>query len=486
MIIVDEAHHARATVYERVINSFTPKLLVGLTATPFHSTGKSVIDFFGGDNGHIGRYNLIWALGQKHAYLAEPKYLVYWNNTVVDAGLEGNDANAFLDQDYEKDAITRIEDTITNKQIENPKCIVFCRNIKHINQLIEFFPTDSAISIHSKMSSSQRKENIKYFRQNPKCRYILVRDLFNEGIDIPETNMLVFMRYTGSYTVWLQQLGRGLRKTKPQGQEEFVYILDFVSSFERLNEIETLAKDVNDVRNKQNNNNQVDNLTVDIATINDDGKNKTPVTFTDPINTNLVDTLENLKRRLGEEIRSTFDEGEGIPSMEDTLIIINELTSNQELVNQIKTEYTRYGLIKDNFDSSEYSKEEQLMKAQVLNGVVASYERNQQVISPSIFKEISEESRHEDLLNYNESEAEYLVAKKSLYGKKFRSHEELKNYAEVQHKKSELIEKYIDVIKTRQDLLNLHPSDENEIKQVFKCTLILFNRLESHRKQMGV
>jgi type I site-specific restriction endonuclease len=71
-----------------------------------------------------------------------------------------------------------------------------------------------------------------------------VRDLFNEGIDIPETNLLVFMRYTGSHTVWLQQLGRGLRKTP---NKDYVHVLDFVGSLERLNEVHQLTKRVNGI-----------------------------------------------------------------------------------------------------------------------------------------------------------------------------------------------------------------------------------------------
>ncbi|WP_283955997.1 DEAD/DEAH box helicase, partial [Escherichia coli] len=86
----------------------------------------------------------------------------------------------------------------------------------------------------------ERRENIRLFREGD-YKYILVCDLFNEGIDIPETNLLIFMRYTGSRTIWLQQLGRGLRKTP---NKEFVHVLDFVGSLERLNEIKSLAKEI--------------------------------------------------------------------------------------------------------------------------------------------------------------------------------------------------------------------------------------------------
>jgi hypothetical protein len=90
------------------------------------------------------------------------------------------------------------------------------------------------------MSDQERRENIRNFREG-NVKFILVCDLFNEGIDIPETNLLIFMRYTGSKTIWLQQLGRGLRKTK---NKDYVHVLDFVGSLERLNEVKDLAKAV--------------------------------------------------------------------------------------------------------------------------------------------------------------------------------------------------------------------------------------------------
>ena len=77
--------------------------------------------------------------------------------------------------------------------------------------LISFFPVGSSTMVHSQMKADERRQNIRDFREGA-YRYILVCDLFNEGIDIPETNLLIFMRYTGSSTVWLQQLGRGLKE----------------------------------------------------------------------------------------------------------------------------------------------------------------------------------------------------------------------------------------------------------------------------------
>ena len=190
--------------------------------------------------------NLAWAL--RHNKLAFPKYLVLLDDLdqsridQLSAGMSISDLDKQLFLHKKDEEVVRIiEKTVHDKAIPNPKGIVFCRSIKHITHLIQFFPAGSATFVHSQMTDQQRWQNIRDFREGT-YRYILVRDLFNEGIDIPETNLLVFMRYTGSHTVWLQQLGRGLRKTP---NKDFVYVLDFVGSLERLNEVHQLTKRIN-------------------------------------------------------------------------------------------------------------------------------------------------------------------------------------------------------------------------------------------------
>lgn len=248
-IIVDEAHHTPAKTYSEVVRKFSPKLLIGLTATPYRSDEKSVTDFFGGKDGHIGKYDLVWGL--KHKKLAFPKYLVLLDDLdqskieQLGSGLSVNDLDKrlFLHK-KDEEVVKIIETTVKNKIIGNVKGIVFCRNIRHLKHLLGFFEMGTATCVHSKMNDQERRENIRNFREGD-YKYILVCDLFNEGIDIPETNLLIFMRYTGSRTIWLQQLGRGLRKTP---NKEFVHVLDFVGSLERLNEVKALSKAVKNTK----------------------------------------------------------------------------------------------------------------------------------------------------------------------------------------------------------------------------------------------
>ena len=244
-VIVDEAHHTPARTYSEVVTNFKPRLLIGLTATPYRADNKDVIRFFGGDEGHIGKFDLVWAL--KHRKLAFPKYLVLLDDLdqdkidQLDSGLSiaDLDKRLFLHK-KDQEVVRIIERTVAEQEIENIKGIIFCRSIRHMNHLIGFFELGTATLVHSKMSDQERRENIRNFREG-EYKYILVCDLFNEGIDIPETNVLIFMRYTGSRTIWLQQLGRGLRKTP---NKEYVHVLDFVGSLERLNEVKELSRAV--------------------------------------------------------------------------------------------------------------------------------------------------------------------------------------------------------------------------------------------------
>jgi len=248
-VIVDEAHHTPARTYAEVVTLFKPKLLVGLTATPYRADNKDVIGFFGGADGHIGKFDLVWAL--KHGKLAFPKYMVLLDDLDQDkidqleSGLSISDLDKrlFLHK-KDQEVVKIIEKTVLEQKIDSVKGIIFCRNIQHMRHLLGFFELGTATLVHSKMLDQERRENIRNFREGD-FKFILVCDLFNEGIDIPETNILIFMRYTGSRTIWLQQLGRGLRKTP---NKDYVHVLDFVGSLERLNEIKDLSKKIESSR----------------------------------------------------------------------------------------------------------------------------------------------------------------------------------------------------------------------------------------------
>jgi superfamily II DNA or RNA helicase len=193
----------------------------------------------------LGKLDLAWALKNKH--LAQPKYHILTDD--IDVQKLSNIKNGLTKSELDKTLFLHKRDDeiirIINEQLRaagvaDPRCIVFCKNIRHINNFLNHLPPGTATIIHSKMSRDNQRKAISDFREGS-FKFILTVDIFNEGVDIPEVNSLVFLRSTSSKTIWLQQLGRGLRKTP---EKNFVEVFDFVGSVNRILEVEELKKDV--------------------------------------------------------------------------------------------------------------------------------------------------------------------------------------------------------------------------------------------------
>lgn len=342
IVIIDEAHHTPARTYSEVVTNFTPSLLIGLTATPYRADNQDVLRFFGGRDGHIGKYDLAWAL--KHNRLAFPKYMVMLDDLdqsridQLQTGMSISDLDKrlFLHK-KDEEVVNIIEQTIEDKKIETPKGLVFCRNIEHMKHLIQFFQMGNASMVHSKMGEQERRSNIRAFREG-KIRYLLVCNLFNEGIDIPETNLLIFMRYTGSRTIWLQQLGRGLRKTP---NKDYVHVLDFVGSLDRLNEIHELKKSVESIKVEK------ENLDKPPRDFQDTGElfvhdSTLDVTYSKKA-AQVLELLKSLEFRLGsrqmliDKLRTYYETFGAIPDIQD---IESQLTGVS--CDQISTHFDTY------------------------------------------------------------------------------------------------------------------------------------------------
>ncbi|MEQ1638326.1 MAG: DEAD/DEAH box helicase family protein [Methylococcales bacterium] len=490
MVIVDEAHHTPAITYATVVNHFHPKLLVGLTATPFREDSKDVLAFFGGSTGHVGKYDLAWAL--RHNKLAFPKYLVMLDDLdqsridQLNHGMSISDLDQRLFLHKKDEEVVRIiEKTVQDKQIQNLKGIVFCRNIAHINYLIQFFPAGSATFVHSKMTDQQRWQNIRDFREG-NYRYILVRDLFNEGIDIPETNLLVFMRYTGSHTVWLQQLGRGLRKTP---NKDYVHVLDFVGSLERLNDVHQLTKRVNNVPIDKENWEPAPRD--DKETIHD---SSLEVSYNQSA-VQVLKLIEELKYRLQsrmqaiEVLRRYYEDYNKIPALSEIENVLTDTT-----VDQIATHFDSYFGYLEAALTGQYDQ----IHFRILCLDYAQHYYQQNHICPS-YRAISLANQFNGLLACSEPEVKFLLGNKS----------ELENFlskntqAEPTHQpvaekvklempidatateindEALLIGKYLSIIKTRQDLLKLSNEEREEIKSVFNSEFRFFSCLQDKNK----
>ncbi|WP_296932605.1 DEAD/DEAH box helicase family protein [uncultured Marinobacter sp.] len=353
-IIVDEAHHTPASTYRQVVEAFSPQLLVGLTATPFRSDNQDVNAFFGGESGHVGKYDLVWALANKK--LAFPRYHVLLDDldqtkiNQLKSGLSISDLDKklFLHK-KDKEVVGIIEKTVEEKALAPVKGIVFCRSISHIKHLIKFFKLGSAVYVHSKQSQDERRENIRKFREG-NVSYILVCNLFNEGVDIPETNLLVFMRYTGSQTIWLQQLGRGLRKTH---NKEYVDVLDFVGSLERLQEVTGFAR-------------AVSNTQPDPSEANDEGSKESSPVHDSSIEVvysesaaQVLDLIQSLQYRLNtrseliRKLEDFYKSEKLLPTINQIEMYLPELSGDQ-----IATHFGSYfGYLSAVFDNKTFIKE---------------------------------------------------------------------------------------------------------------------------------
>lgn len=489
VIVVDEAHHTPAKTYATVVEHFHPKLLIGLTATPFREDNKDVLAFFGGSAGHVGKYDLAWAL--RHNKLAFPKYLVLLDDLdqsridQLNHGMSISDLDQRLFLHKKDEEVVRIiEKTVLDKQIPNLKGIVFCRSIQHITYLIQFFPPGSATFVHSQMSDSQRWQNIRDFREG-NYRYILVRDLFNEGIDIPETNLLVFMRYTGSHTIWLQQLGRGLRKTP---NKDYVHVLDFVGSLERLNEVHQLSKSVN---------------RIPVEKENWEPRDKKETVHNSSLEVNysqsaaqVLQLIEELQYRLKsrmqviEVLRRYYEDNNRIPELNEIESVLADVTSDQ-----IATHFDSYFGYLEAALTGQY--DQGVFRALCLNYAQHFYQQN--CICPS-FRAISLAKQYNGLLACTEAEVEFLLGDKSelenfLYKNKNAVHSSQQatiesaeiaqatnvTVAEIDEE-SLLIDKYANIVKARQDLLTLSAGERAEIKRVFNSEFRFLSCLQKLEK----
>lgn len=488
IVIVDEAHHTPAITYATVVDHFHPKLLVGLTATPFREDNKDVLAFFGGSAGHVGKYDLAWAL--RHNKLAFPKYLVLLDDLdqsridQLDKGMSISDLDQRLFLHKKDEEVVRIiEKTVQDKQIPNLKGIVFCRSITHINYLIQFFPAGSATFVHSKMTDPQRWQNIRDFREG-NYRYILVRDLFNEGVDIPETNLLVFMRYTGSHTVWLQQLGRGLRKTP---NKDYVHVLDFVGSLERLNEVHQLTRRVN-------------SIPIDKENWEPPPRDRKETVHNSSLEVNysqsaaqVLQLIEELQYRLKsrmqavEVLRRYYEDYNNIPALNKVESSLADITADQ-----IATHFDSYFGYLEAALPGQY--DQSFFRNLCLDYALRFYQQNN--ICPT-FRAISLANQHNGLLACSESEVKFLLGSESelehyLVGKNKSvetNHQIVTEPIEIAlptnttasdiNEESLLIDKYSDLIKTRHDLLTLSTEDRAEIKKVFNSEFRFFSCLRT-------
>lgn len=228
-IIIDETHRAGASSYLKILNYFQPQFLLGMTATPERTDGFDIYQLFD----HNIAYEIRLNQAMQENLLCPFHYFGITDITVDDQ--EINDNSTF--NDLTTDA--RVTHIINQSQYygfsgERLRGLIFCSHIEEAQILSQKFNERGfhTIALSGKDSQETRTNAIHKLEQKERFTgldYIFTVDIMNEGIDIPAINQIIMLRPTKSAIIFVQQLGRGLRKYP---QKDYVVILDFIGNYQ--------------------------------------------------------------------------------------------------------------------------------------------------------------------------------------------------------------------------------------------------------------
>lgn len=226
-IVFDEAHHIVADTYQKILRKFKPKILLGLTATPERMDSHDITEYF---NHQISaEIRLDTALNN---HLLAPFHYFGITDTVDLSDVKwerGHFVASELSKVYtNNDRRTSVIFRSLEKYLPNysdVRALCFCVDQQHANYMnAKFTLAGLKSAVLTSENSRCRAVEIKELAEK-KINYLFVVDMFNEGVDIPSIDTVLFLRPTESLTIFLQQFGRGLRKAKGK---EFLTVLDFV------------------------------------------------------------------------------------------------------------------------------------------------------------------------------------------------------------------------------------------------------------------
>lgn len=229
-LIVDEFHHAEAKSYKKLFSSIHANQILGLTATPERSDGVDRIwkEIFGG---RIASELRLWdALRQDllapFHYFGIGEDIDYSSLPWVAGRYETSSLSALVTSNTLRNrrVLRELNDKVAD--ISKMRALVFCASVDHANQVAGDFTSSGVKTIAVTGITHNRKSIIEKLRQG-EIQAISTVDVFNEGVDIPEVDTIVLLRPTESPTVFIQQIGRGLRRA--QGKDQ-VLILDFIGA----------------------------------------------------------------------------------------------------------------------------------------------------------------------------------------------------------------------------------------------------------------
>ena len=225
-IIIDECHHATAETYKKILSYFEPQFLLGITATPERMDGEDVYTLFD--------QNVPYELRLRDAIingLVVPFKYYGIRDELIEYGLTATKGHRFVEQ-FSDDAHVEFISQMIEKYRQpgrKLKALAFCRDISHAirmsQALGEFYHTTY---LTGKNTVGERVRTYKDLQdESTDLEILFTVDILNEGVDIPGVNMVLFLRPTDSQTIFIQQLGRGLRKYEGK---QYVTVLDFIGN----------------------------------------------------------------------------------------------------------------------------------------------------------------------------------------------------------------------------------------------------------------
>ena len=241
LVIVDEAHHALANAFATCMEHLKPKFLIGMTATPWRGDGALIDSVFGEP---IDKVSLVD--GMKMGYLSRVDYRLICDNINWDEipklakkTVSVRDLNKRLFLPQRDDAV--VENLLAAmKEFHDPRIAIFSPSISHAASFARQLNARSIAAANASISDKIKRRSILMDFTAGRLTALTSVDVLNEGIDVPDLNILVFLRATHSRRIFVQQLGRGLRLAP--GKDKVV-VLDYVTDIRRLAAIVVLDKE---------------------------------------------------------------------------------------------------------------------------------------------------------------------------------------------------------------------------------------------------
>lgn len=246
-VVIDEFHHAINDQYQRIVNYFKPQFLLGLTATPERMDGRNIYE--------ICDYNVAYEISLKEAInkgmLVPFHYYGIFDDTdyskihIVRGRYDEKELNeTYIGNVHRYELIYKYYCKYGSRQ-----ALGFCCSKEHAREMAKEFSSRGipSVAVFSDASGEYtEKRNVAIQKlKNGEIKVIFSVDMFNEGVDITSVDMVMFLRPTESPIVFLQQLGRGLRKYRGK---EFLTVLDFIGNYEKAGRVRFLLEGKTDVQ----------------------------------------------------------------------------------------------------------------------------------------------------------------------------------------------------------------------------------------------